>query len=46
VSGKLHTPFAFSPGESPLYSLDKGLGGRQSRSGLYGEVKTLDRTGT
>jgi hypothetical protein len=32
--------------ESPRYPMDRRLGGPQSRSGQYGEVKILDPTGT
>jgi hypothetical protein len=40
------TPLALYPrGKSPRYPLDRRLGGSQSRSGRYGEVKILDPTG-
>jgi hypothetical protein len=36
----------FPRGKSPLYPLDRRLGGPQSRSGRHGEVKILAPTGT
>jgi hypothetical protein len=40
VCGQLHAPAAFTPqGKSPLSSLDRKLGGPQSRSGRGGEEK-------
>jgi hypothetical protein len=36
----------WNSGKSPWYPLDRRLGGPQSRSGQYGEVKILDPTGT
>jgi hypothetical protein len=39
VSAQLHAPAAFSQGNSPWYSLDRKLGGSQSRSGRGGEEK-------
>jgi hypothetical protein len=35
----------FNHGERSLYPKDRRLGGPQSRSGRYGEVKILDPTG-
>jgi hypothetical protein len=46
VSGQLHAPAALPPGKSPRYSFYRRLGGPQSRSGRYGEVKTFYPTGT
>jgi hypothetical protein len=47
MSGQLHAPAALPPGgKRPRYSLDRGLGGPQSRSGRRGEEKILDPTGT
>jgi hypothetical protein len=41
------TPRPLYPrGRSPLYPLDRRLGGPQSRSGRHGEVKILESTGT
>jgi hypothetical protein len=41
------TPLPLYPWrQSRLYPLDKRLSGPQSRSGLCGEVKTFDPTGT
>jgi hypothetical protein len=39
VSGQLHAPAALPPGKSPQYPFYRRLGGPQSRSGRYGEVK-------
>jgi hypothetical protein len=39
VSGQLHAPAALPPGKSPRYPFYRRLGGPQSRSGRYGEVK-------
>jgi hypothetical protein len=39
VSGQLHAPAALPPGKSPRYQFYRRLGGPQSRSGRYGEVK-------
>jgi hypothetical protein len=39
VSGQLHAPAALPQGKSPWYTLDRRLGGPQSRSGLGGEEK-------
>jgi hypothetical protein len=36
----------FTPGKEPRYPFYRRLGGPQSRSGQYGEVKILDPTGT
>jgi hypothetical protein len=36
VSGQLHAPAALPQGKSPLYRLDRRLGGPQSRSGRSG----------
>jgi hypothetical protein len=46
VSGQLHAPAALSPGKSPRYPFYRRLGGPQSRSGRYGEVKIFYPTGT
>jgi hypothetical protein len=46
VSGQLHAPAALPPGKSPRYPFYKRLGGPQSRSGRYGEVKIFYPTGT
>jgi hypothetical protein len=41
------TPLPLIPrGKSPRYSLERRLGGPQSRSGLRGEEKNLEPTGT
>jgi hypothetical protein len=41
------TPWPLYPREkSPRYPLDRRLGGPQSRSGRFGEVKIIDPTGT
>jgi hypothetical protein len=40
------TPRPLYPrGKSPRYPLERRLGGPQSRSGRFGEVKILDPTG-
>jgi hypothetical protein len=39
VSGQLHAPATLPPGKSPRYPFYRRLGGPQSRSGRYGEVK-------
>jgi hypothetical protein len=39
VSGQLHAPAALPPGKDPCYSLDRRLGGPQSRSGGGGEER-------
>jgi hypothetical protein len=39
VSGQLHVLAAYPQGKSPLYPLDRRLGGPQSRSGRSGEEK-------
>jgi hypothetical protein len=39
VSGQLHAPAALPQEKSPWYSLDRRLGGAQSRSGRGGEEK-------
>jgi hypothetical protein len=39
VSGQIHAPAALPPGKSPWYSLDRRLGGPQSRSGHGGDEK-------
>jgi hypothetical protein len=41
VSGQIHAPAASSPGKSPLYPLDRRLGGPQSRSGRGGVEKNF-----
>jgi hypothetical protein len=46
VSGQLHAPAALPPGKSPRYPFYRRLGGPQSRSGRYGEVKIFYPTGT
>jgi hypothetical protein len=45
VSGQLHAPAALPPGKRPRYSFDRRLGGPQSRSGRYGEVKIFTLSG-
>jgi hypothetical protein len=45
VSGQLHAPAALPPGKSSRYPFYRRLGGPQSRSGRYGEVKIFTRTG-
>jgi hypothetical protein len=37
VSGQIHAPAALPPGKEPQYSLDRRLGGPQTRSGRGGE---------
>jgi hypothetical protein len=39
VNGQLHAPAALPGRKSPLYPLDRRLGGHQSRSGRGGEGK-------
>jgi hypothetical protein len=39
VIGQLHSLIASHPGKSPPYTLDRRLGGPQSRSGRGGEEK-------
>jgi hypothetical protein len=39
VSGQLHAPVALPAGKEPRYTLDRRLGGPQSRSGRGGEEK-------
>jgi hypothetical protein len=39
-------PFRFTPGKEPRYPFYRRLGGPQSRSGRYGELKIFDPTGT
>jgi hypothetical protein len=46
VSGQFHAPAALPPRKSPRYPFYRRLGGPQSRSGRYGEVKIFDPTGT
>jgi hypothetical protein len=41
VSGQLHGPAAFPPANSPLYSLDKRLGGPQRQYECNGKEKEL-----
>jgi hypothetical protein len=41
VSGQLHAPTALPPGKEPLYPLDRGQCGPQSRSGRGGDEKNL-----
>jgi hypothetical protein len=45
VSGQLHAPAALPLGKSPRYPFYRRLGGPQSRSGQYGEVKIFTQTG-
>jgi hypothetical protein len=40
------TLLLYLQGKNARYPLDKKLGGTQSQSEQYGEVKTLDPTGT
>jgi hypothetical protein len=46
MNGQLHAPAVLPRAKGPRYPLDRRLGGPQSRSGLFGEVKILDPTGT
>jgi hypothetical protein len=47
VSGQLHAPAALPPRkDTPRYPFYRRLGGPQSRSGRYGEVKIFYPTGT
>jgi hypothetical protein len=46
VSGQLHARAALPPGKSPRYPFYRRLGGPQSRSGRYGEVKIFYPTET
>jgi hypothetical protein len=46
VSGQLHVPAALPPGKSSQFPCYRRLGGPQSRSGRYGEVKIFYPTGT
>jgi hypothetical protein len=39
VSGQLHAPATLPHGKSPWYTLDRRLGGSQSRYGRGGEEK-------
>jgi len=41
MSGQLRAPLALPPGKEPLYSLDGGLGGPQSRSGRVAKRKKI-----
>jgi hypothetical protein len=45
MSGQLHAPAALPPGKSPRYPCYRRLGGPQSRSGRYGEVKIFTLPG-
>jgi hypothetical protein len=45
VSGQLHAPAASPPGKSSRYPFYRRLGGPQSRSGRYGEVKIFTLPG-
>jgi hypothetical protein len=45
VSGQLHAPAALLPGKSSRYPFYRRLGGPQSRSGRYGEVKLFNLRG-
>jgi hypothetical protein len=44
VSGQFHAPAALPQGKSPLYPLDRRLGGLESRSGRCGEEKNSQAT--
>jgi hypothetical protein len=46
VDGQLHAPAIYPRGKSSQSSLDRRLGGPQSRSGRRGEEKMLDPNGT
>jgi hypothetical protein len=46
VSGQLHAPAALPPEKSPRYPFYRRLGGPQSRSGRYEELKIFYPTGT
>jgi hypothetical protein len=46
LSGRLHVPTSLLPGMCTWYPLDERLGGPQSLSGGYLEVKIRDPTGT
>jgi hypothetical protein len=41
VSDKLHALAAFLPGKKPRYSINRSLGGPQSRSGPFGAEKII-----
>jgi hypothetical protein len=41
-----HAPVAFRRGKSPMFPVDRRVGGPQSRSGRRGEKKILDPIGT
>jgi hypothetical protein len=43
---QLHAQVTFPLWKSPQYPVDRGLGGPQSCTGLDGEVKILDASGT
>jgi hypothetical protein len=43
ASGQLHAPAALSPGEKPMYPLDRRLVGPQSPSGRSSEEKERNR---
>jgi hypothetical protein len=45
MSGQLHAPAVLPPGKSPRYPFYRRLGGPQSRSGQYGEVKIFTLPG-
>jgi hypothetical protein len=45
VSGQLHAPAALPPGKRPRYPFYRRLGGPQSRTGRYGEVKIFTLPG-
>jgi hypothetical protein len=45
VSGQLHAPAALPPGKSLRYPFYRRLGGPQSRSERYGEVKIFTLLG-
>jgi hypothetical protein len=42
VSGQFHAPATLPPGKVPRYSLDRRLGGPQSRSGRGDEGKNVE----
>jgi hypothetical protein len=46
VSDQLHAPAALPPGRIPRYPFYRRLGGPQSRSRRFEEVKIFDPTGT
>jgi hypothetical protein len=42
MSGQLHVPAALPQGKSPWYTLDRRLGGPQSRSGHGGSFQKIN----